>query len=210
MNIAAKVTLGTLGMGGAIGGGFLASKHLLKENKSTLFDQLKKEGFNPIHHDNPQWNTTLSKYNAVKGNENEAFATSNESLTEKQLKDECESILKKESYSEAEKTKAIRWCTIPISIKDRITKLGRRSLNDVDGNATDKDTWINMVKKHLDAKAQNKLGVNINALSTSEEVDDTRINSIKKGCRDLKDKTSIEKDYLSDYSKFLDWCSVSN
>ncbi|CBY92478.1 hypothetical protein HF1_04700 [Mycoplasma haemofelis str. Langford 1] len=209
MDIASKVALGALGTGGAVGGGFLASQHLFKENQSTLSYKLQQEGFSPMKNDNPQWATTLSKYNSVKGNSDEAFEVSSKELTDKQLKDKCESVLKKESYSESERVKAIRWCTSPISVKDRIDKLGRRSLHDVDGGDTDKGIWVDLVKKHLDASAKNKLGISINTLSTNETVDDTRINSIKKGCRDLKDKTSIEKDYLSDYSKFSDWCSVS-
>ncbi|CBY92447.1 hypothetical protein HF1_04390 [Mycoplasma haemofelis str. Langford 1] len=208
MNVASKIATGTLGLGGVAGGGFLASQYLPKESKSTLSHKLQEEGFSPLVRNHSQWSKTLEEYNKVKDKGDEAFEVSTVALNEDQLKDKCESLLRKESYSEVEKAKAIRWCTDPISIQSRIDKLGRRSLNDTDSDSTDKTTWTELVKKYLSDGAQNKLSVTIDTLQGDAQVDDTRINKLREGCRGLKDKTSIEKDYLSNYSKFSDWCSV--
>ncbi|AEW45219.1 hypothetical protein MHC_01765 [Mycoplasma haemocanis str. Illinois] len=208
MNIVTKISAGVLGAGSVAGGGFLVSQYLPKENKSTLSDKLQKEGFYPLEKNNSQWTKTLAEYNKVKNKGDEVFEASTDDLKEDQLKNKCEALLRKENYSEIEKAKTIRWCTNPVSIKDRIEKLGRRSLNDTDNSAEDKSVWAELVKKHLSSNAQNKLSASIDTLTGDTQVDDARINKLREGCRNLKDKTSIEKDFLSNYSKFLDWCSV--
>ncbi|CBY92416.1 hypothetical protein HF1_04080 [Mycoplasma haemofelis str. Langford 1] len=207
MSILPKAAAGTLGAGGVIGGGILVSQQLSKDNKNTLATKLQEDGFTLIRDNNTQWNDTLSKYNQVKEKADEVFTTSKTDLTVDQLKEKCSSLLQSETYSQNDKDKASRWCTMPISVKDRIEKQGRRVLSDTDNDQKDKDTWTTLVKNHLSAEAKNKMNVNITALGNSE-VDDTRINEMKKGCKALKDKTSLDKDYLSDYSKFQDWCSV--
>ncbi|CBY92421.1 hypothetical protein HF1_04130 [Mycoplasma haemofelis str. Langford 1] len=209
MNFATKAAAGAAGIGGVTGGGILASQHLSKgEQKPTLSQILQKEGFEPMKDEDSQWTTTLQKYNEVKGSADEIFKSSTVELTVPQLKEQCNSLLTKDLYSEIEKAKTIRWCTKPISINDRIGKFGRRVLNDEDNSATDKTLWTNLVKKHLQDSSGNRLGVTINALTGNAEVDNDRINILRGECKKLKVKTSLDKDYLSDYSKFQDWCSV--
>ncbi|AEG72723.1 hypothetical protein MHF_0447 [Mycoplasma haemofelis Ohio2] len=207
MSILPKAAAGTLGAGGVIGGGILVSQQLSKDNKNTLATKLQEDGFTLIGDNNTQWGDTLSKYNQVKEKADEVFTTSTTDLTVDQLKQKCSSLLQSETYSPNEKDKASRWCTIPISVKDRIEKQGRRVLSDTDNDQGDKDVWTTLVKSHLSSEAKNKMSVNITALN-NQEVDDARINEMRKGCKTLKDKTSLDKDYLSDYSKFQDWCSV--
>ncbi|AEW45215.1 hypothetical protein MHC_01745 [Mycoplasma haemocanis str. Illinois] len=189
-------------------GGVLIAKQLSSSNKNTLATKLQSEGFTLIEDNNTQWNDTLSKYNQVKEKGEEVFTPSTIDLTVDQLKQKCSSLLKSETYSQNDKDKASRWCTMPISVKARIEKQGRRVLSDTDNDQKDKDVWDALVKNHLSAEAKNKMNVSVSALNGSG-VDDARINEMRKGCKALKDKTSLDKDYLSDYSKFQDWCSIS-
>ncbi|AEG72780.1 hypothetical protein MHF_0508 [Mycoplasma haemofelis Ohio2] len=205
MSIIPKIAMGTLGLGGVAGGGILLARNL--GNKNTLASKLESEGFTLMGEGHDQWSKTLAEYNKVKGTAEEAFKIASIDLTVDQLKEQCLSILKSESYSETDKNKASRWCTIPITIQSRIEKQGRRVLNDVDDNQDDKDTWVSLVRKHLTSPESSRMSVSITDLQ-NDTVDDERIKAMKGGCRSLKSKTSLEKTYLNDYSKFQDWCSA--
>ncbi|AEW45244.1 hypothetical protein MHC_01890 [Mycoplasma haemocanis str. Illinois] len=205
MSIISKIAIGAFGVGGIAGGSILLARNL--SNEDTLASKLESEGFIPMGTGDTQWSNTLIEYNKVKGVAEEVFKTSSVDLTIEQLKNQCLSILKSGSYSKTDKNKASRWCTIPITIQTRIEKQGRRILNDVDNKQDDKDTWVSLVQKHLTTDENKRMPVSINALQDGT-VDDTRINAMKDGCRKLKSKTSLEKTYLDDYSKFHDWCSV--
>ncbi|CBY92827.1 hypothetical protein HF1_08190 [Mycoplasma haemofelis str. Langford 1] len=201
-----------VGLGGAAGLG--GGAYLLHKNsqpspiekpsipeKKTIQDKLQKEGFQILNSSEGQhWGTLKDAYNSAKSEESKVFAVINSNIDENKLKDLCKSALEKDE-EDASYSKAKRWCVVPVTVSDYLSKLGRRALSTASSGETDKDQWEKLAAKY--ESAPDKI-----ASVTSLGADNNKWSTLRQKCGELGAKKNYEDNFDTNLASSKVWCSV--
>nr|WP_045118526.1 hypothetical protein [Mycoplasma haemocanis] len=206
-----KAAFGTIVCGGIVGGGFLIKNSLNSEDKS-LSSKLKDKKYKLLSFDNTHnnhWTNIVTAYKTqTTSNANlkiKGVAISGTTENDlKSLKTVCQSIVEAD-FSQSNYDLAIKWCVIPETVSERITKDGKKILQLDSTDNREKTSWTALVTKHKEEKNNNK---KFASLTLNTATDDSEINKLREKCKEIKDKKNYESDYESSYQKFNDFCSV--
>ncbi|CBY93358.1 hypothetical protein HF1_13500 [Mycoplasma haemofelis str. Langford 1] len=210
--LATKAACGTAACGGVVGGSFLIKNSLNSEDKS-LAAKLKDQKYKLLAFDNTHnnhWTSIASAYKEQTTSKADLkiqgitiSGTTESDLTA--LKGACKSIVEAD-FSKANHDLAIKWCVIPETVSERISKDGKKVLKLDSTDSNEKSSWTSLVTKHKEVQGTDK---KFSDLTLNTATDDNEISKLREKCKGIKDKKNYETDYDSSYQKFSDFCSVT-
>ncbi|AEW45212.1 hypothetical protein MHC_01730 [Mycoplasma haemocanis str. Illinois] len=193
---------GGLGIGGA---GFLAYKHLYPPKQ--ISDHLKEEKFVLLNHSEEHkahWTTLLGEYNKQKTHKNNIFTDVGKDLKVEELQEACRKALGESVDNEEIYSKAKKWCVVPVTLSEHLSKHQFRSLSTEDNNNSDQSIWEGKVTEHEKPDNSNR------RIKDLSGVNQDKWKTIMSECKNISNKKNYENEFNSYFEKYKDWCSIKD
>ncbi|OAL09991.1 hypothetical protein A6V39_03700 [Candidatus Mycoplasma haematobovis] len=228
-SLAAKSTIGLVGLGGLGAGGYYGISALngstevqKKESEPktpSIEEALRNEGYTLLSEDsqnNDSWNTILSSYKTViKQHTNLAFenftgeepaggATPTAVAT---LKQKCKDITVKDSNNKEMLKKARKWCVTPIDVAKLLKAKGFNALQTNIGEENqEKNEWTEKIKAYRTAKKNNSSIGQFVEIEDNAEVTPQNIAAAKTKCQEFAKILSHADTFETSLSSYEAWC----
>ncbi|AEG73652.1 hypothetical protein MHF_1418 [Mycoplasma haemofelis Ohio2] len=208
-----KLLLGSVSLGGVVGGGFLIKNYSSTPEDKSLSSKLRSKKYELLSFNNDHdshWGNIADAYK-TQTESNSKLKINNTTITGKEtadltsLKNACKAILEAD-FSQANYDLAIKWCVVPETVSSRMDKDGRKVLKLDSTDSQESTIWEDLMKKHNSETTANK---KFSDLTETLETGETGIAKLRGKCSSVKDKKTYEADYESSYQKIHDFCSVA-
>ncbi|CBY92451.1 hypothetical protein HF1_04430 [Mycoplasma haemofelis str. Langford 1] len=194
--------LGTLGAGGALGGGIaLSSKLLSNTQRESIKDRLEKDKYQILNTKaSDHWTNIIESY---KKTENVWKLEGKDISDVETLKSVCESKATSD-YSEDLYKSFTKWCVVPRTAED-LLKGSFTLLESDDTHATDKEKWKHNVEAYESAKSGEQYSLKDVSFKDKNGEDD-KTKALKTGCKTRKGKFTYDVDLDSSIKEIKEWC----
>ncbi|AEG72720.1 hypothetical protein MHF_0444 [Mycoplasma haemofelis Ohio2] len=187
------------------GAGFWAYKHF--STSKSVSDRLTEEKFvllNDSEEHKTHWTELLGEYNKQKAHKNKIFTDGSKDLTVDELKGACKKALGDGSDSTEVYSKSKRWCVVPTTLSEHLSKHSFKSLSTEDNNNPDQSAWEGKVTEHEKPDNANR------RIKDLSGVNQDKWKAVMGECKNVSGKKNYEDEFDSYFEKYKDWCSVKN
>lgn len=208
----------------AIGGGAYGLTQLLSQE--DIASKLKARKYEILTEDpkhEEHWTSILESYKKVAATNSplkfEGFNGENKSPEHPNAKDKLKELCKEtiskaisEDDKEASYNKAKKWCVVPQTVSQRLTRDGLMSLNTSKAEASEnlhKKQWEDKIADYIKSDNQHKITKPIWADDQQPKTSDPAdIKKLIEQCKKLQETKTHQEDYETIFEDAKRWCAV--